>query len=1118
MKKTLFQVEKKATRAASDRLDSTLVRLSPPTTEIMFPERGKMLRLFLNFFLLKIVILVFGYFTPFSLAQEASPAQFSWNEKFENPEHSWRVLGGDKTVSLINQERSMEDAHSGTGSELLEVQFNDKAEIVFGHGVDFAWVINELAPSIWVKSEHPGITIGAQVVMSKAINPQTGRPITFLVAGEKYGQRLGQWERLGFENKGKDTLAGNIERTLRVLRRELGVELDSSEMYVRQVVLFVEGNRNQYNMPSRVKIWVDDLEVTGHVPLWPEKLRRLENTGFNGETTGKETYVFDPVNVPGFRLQASRNIILYPEARPGQYVTSDLWEKYSKSGNDPWYLGRSNEQFSRESHNRFARYAEHAGLDSGTDYIDPNLYGRGPFALASGPDFSFGQNSQFQKPSVRIASQQLHVDGDAIGVRAIEYRGEPLDFLLRLGFNTVWVAEPPSKDLLQESKRIGVRLICPPPSAAELRAAGIQVDGLPNTGMQHQQMQGGPIGNDYDNVLLWDLGSHCVYANHERIQEWASLVRAADAMIRPFVASPDSGIYEYSLIPNIILMMRREPLLGTLELKDFAEWQKGFQRLARPGTPVWSTVQTQPDPRIMAQWDLSGEGASHAAAVSFEQMQNLVRIAIANGSHGILFTSNSPLTNDDPETKYRACALELINLELMMIDEWFAKGRLSGVVESNKPEMSFVLIESNRSRLLLPTWNELGSQYVTGASSARDVVFRVPVPVTYDAKLLLPGGAPPLQTKQKAGGREVHLSEANLSSIVFMTQESNIAALMTRRTQMYGKRGAQLATQLAQHRLEAMESTLQVLEQAKESGAIPTLKLDRQALISLPEMHTLLDGARNDIQFCNLLIGSHDLSEAYLQAIRATEGLRLTQRKLWIEATRSDCNRSLFPVSTTFATIPNYISTFTRLSNATLGDNRLVAGDAENPDLWGTAGWRPFRHTMVGINADVSFSERAARSGQRGLRLRTSPENQDRPPVQVETAPFWISTHGMPVISGELLCINGWINVPKKIEGSVDGVMILDTLGGEPLALRFDDTGGWKEFTFYRHVPNDGDYRIFFLLTGIGEAYLDDISVRPVVWGTIPFPVPDVPGTQQPFWRAPLDRLNPIQYLPGSGE
>jgi len=77
-------------------------------------------------------------------------------------------------------------------------------------------------------------------------------------------------------------------------------------------------------------------------------------------------------------------------------------------------------------------------------------------------------------------------------------------------------------------------------------------------------------------------------------------------------------------------------------------------------------------------------------------------------------------------------------------------------------------------------------------------------------------------------------------------------------------------------------------------------------------------------------------------------------------------------------------------------------------------------------------------------------------PQLVESTPLWISTPGVPIKGGQLIRIHGWVNVPQVIQGTHDGLMVTDSLGGSDMSERIPVTRGWQEFTLYRGAPSLG--------------------------------------------------------------
>ncbi len=134
------------------------------------------------------------------------------------------------------------------------------------------------------------------------------------------------------------------------------------------------------------------------------------------------------------------------------------------------------------------------------------------------------------------------------------------------------------------------------------------------------------------------------------------------------------------------------------------------------------------------------------------------------------------------------------------------------------------------------------------------------------------------------------------------------------------------------------------------------------------------------------------------------------------------------------------------------------------------------------------------------------PTNPEEPPVQVETAPMWLVSPPVPVEAGRVMLIHGWVKIPKRIVGSVDGLLILDSISGEPLAERILQTKDWQEFSLYRAVPRSGPMTVTFALCGLGEAFLDDVTVQSI---ERPALAAAPPSTAPPASRRMLRRKAP---------
>jgi hypothetical protein len=167
-----------------------------------------------------------------------------------------------------------------------------------------------------------------------------------------------------------------------------------------------------------------------------------------------------------------------------------------------------------------------------------------------------------------------------------------------------------------------------------------------------------------------------------------------------------------------------------------------------------------------------------------------------------------------------------------------------------------------------------------------------------------------------------------------------------------------------------------------------------------------------------------------------------------------------------------------RLARGRFGPNLLPAGNFEDLGAVMQAGWRYTMHPAATVLAAVELSPRAAHSGRFGLRLCVTPADPKRVPAALETPPIVFTSPAMQVTAGQVVCIHGWARVPGPVAAGSDGLLIIDSLGGEPLAERIGQTQKWRPFALYRAAPQSGPMWITFALSAVGEAWVDDVAVE----------------------------------------
>lgn len=867
-----------------------------------------------------------------SLAQvNTAAAQTVVREEFEDAANSWQVLTADAAYRLVSHQRVRDEKHSGEGSEQIRLLGNNGSYVYIGHAIGQARIIPELAPSLWLKADRPGLQFYVRAVLPRTEDPRTGGPVTTLLPGARYTQP-GTWQQLRI-----DDIPQQLARHVRVLRSQIGSHVDPREAYIDQIVL------NIYGGPGVTTVWIDQLEVAGVV-----------------------------------------------DARgPG---------------------------------------AEHR-------------------AQAYAPA-SVATPVAFDAPAQQIELQGtlLVAGGRTVLPRIIQHRGEPLSALQQLGFNTVQLSTPASESLLAEARRLGLWLIAPPPTPAELEGPGITAA--------------------YDPVIAWSLGTHLSTQDLERVRALAAQLRRRDPRAgRPLIADCQSDLRSFSRIADI-LVIGHSPLGTSLELSDYARWIAERPQFARPGTPIWSRIQTDFDLHVQNQWRALFPTAVASAAIDPEQLRFLVHASLAAGARGLVFDSHTPLTSSDAAGQQRRLTLELMNLELRMIEPWATGGGTRSSAHSSDTSVTGAMLQTERSRLLLPLAAARHDQFVPHRPPTGPIAFVVPgVPESNNAYELTGASLPPLRHQRVTGGIRVTQERSDSCAMVLMTGDPRVISSLSREVQQHRRRTAELKREQAIREFAQVEFVHRRLPQQSPVAA---------------QCDAWLEQARGSLAQCQTLWGASDFPGAYREARRTLGTLGRIERARWREAVDGWPSLMTSPFAVTFGTLPQHAEFAELLKQSQRHRSQLPAGDMESLEAMMQAGWTHVKHPLPGVSSSVELSLLEPRSGRFSLRLKVWADEQPNPVTAVETAPLWVTTPPVSVPPGQLVCISGWVRVPEPITGSFDGLLIVDSLGGPALAERVKETMNWQEFTLYRVAPESGQLSVTFALTGFGEAWLDEIRIEPV--------------------------------------
>jgi hypothetical protein len=667
-------------------------------------------------------------------------------------------------------------------------------------------------------------------------------------------------------------------------------------------------------------------------------------------------------------------------------------------------------------------------------------------AAATGTDLPARPTTSNSESHPSLEGSVLTVGGRSQLVRAIDYNGESLAWLKSLGFNAVRLLAPATPQQLQEAEASGLWLIAPPPLSQ-----------APSE-----------YGSGLVQILAWDLGESVSSDLIEPMRRLAVQLRSVpEESRRPTVCLPRDDIWQYSRIADLLVLEPPGPN-SSLPLGDCGAWYLQRARLMRMGTRFWASVRTQVRGSIMDQVRAMGGEVSSAWTLEPEQIRLLAYHAIASGACGLWFRSDSRLDATDRHSILRAKTLQWLNLELVLLEPWAATGRHEFELATGDASIRASVLKTDRSRLLLVMRRHADQQYVAGLADERPVSVEVPgVPETDEAYRLGEDGLQRMR-QERGTGMRITLEGSHEVSAIVLTQDRLVINFLAGQINTARQQRDELARDIAAQMYAAVVETHQQVLTSAPAVSLTSHALEGQSLSQ----------ARSELQHFERLVegGGHERAYEFLQ--RGLQQLAATRYNDWRPAADSFPSPVASPLCVNFFALPHHHALSQRLRKAVWGPNALAGGDFENLQLLQSSGWRNLVGQQPELGTAVELSLHAPHAGRSALRVQCWPAHMDQAPVIIESPPIAIISAPVPVRTGQILRIHGWARVPSPIQGSMDGLVIYDSLAGMDLAERIHETNDWREFTLYRAAPHDGSVTITLALTGIGEAWLDDVTVN----------------------------------------
>lgn len=654
-------------------------------------------------------------------------------------------------------------------------------------------------------------------------------------------------------------------------------------------------------------------------------------------------------------------------------------------------------------------------------------------------------------PVAELQGSLLMVRGRPFAPRIVQHQGEPLEWLKQLGFNAVKLNASPSAEELKEAQRLGLWLIAPPPYGNE------------------------EVARDaFSPVLAWSLGSRLTELDLAGTKELVSEIRRFEPdQQRPLVAGVDAGLAEMSRIAPLITL-ERNPLGTSQELALSRRWLMTRPRLARPGTPFWATIPSQRPEKLTEQLVLLSQGQEIDDDIDHQQLRLATYSALAAGARGLVFPSRTPLSAQNGMDAMRADTLKLLNLELRLLEPWIATGSFAEELAAGDGSVQVSVLATDRSRLLLITQHAPAQQFVLGPPPRSSLQITIPgVSISDRAHRVSLAGVKPLKLTHTSGGAHLTLDDAGLATAVVITQDPLALHHLGRTLADVKAEAARLRQELLTWRLSRVSqidgeliATHRTLY-ASSDGQQP--RADTPAI--------LLRTAQEHLEQAKKLSASGDFENHQVALDRCEIALAKVRRGAWETTASSFPSPAASPCLAQYTSLPLHWQVAQRMQQGRFGPNSQAAGDMESLEQMLSAGWKQERRPPAGVKCDVSLSLADPHAGRSNLRMQAWAADKQLASQVIEQPVVWITSSPVPVRQGQIVRIHAWVDVPRPLAGSDDGLVVFDSAGGWDLGDRIRQTRGWRELTLYRAVPQNGDLTVTFALSGLGDARVDDLAV-----------------------------------------
>lgn len=718
---------------------------------------------------------------------------------------------------------------------------------------------------------------------------------------------------------------------------------------------------------------------------------------------------------------------------------------------------------------------------------------------------------QTQKPTLADASTREPAFAVGRVTRILQHNGEPLAWVRSLGFDSVWLSEPPTGAILNEAIAARMKIYAPPPSSPDERLAPL-----------------------LEPVAAWIVGSDRVMdsANESaHADDVKRLRRLPSRWQRPLIGCPVESLREYAAMLDGIVL-DAPPRVRNLSSGE-TKAQRHGQLLRINGKPMAVAVAGMANPIAGSQSDAiaSRIGASPRDTFRWHGMWRQVADAMGDAPEAILIRSTESLSNGSPLQQSRAMSLSFVNRFVAALEPWIGPGTADPVGEwVYESDSQVPLYFAHRLRVgpttLLILTTTIGSGEAAIAGDGKSIAMRLP-PADQGKLIwrLTHFSAERITPETASSGTKISVVSPDVVEVIAISDEVSEGGKLGTSARRFAPQAALDRWQLAsesilrsenywhqataarvvsraapQDLLNVARTSLETAEQLVRSGqAEASLRMSRRADAWCAKSDWMLRDA--------LLEGVHFSVGDTIEGRSGADGSQRSARRhvssppliagdmqtqiAWTPLLKTPVQR----LETFAPSVANQMGTRSRW-----GVNRIAGGDFERSvmatgdDVLQREGWSLGRRHVAWAESDATLVHRGAFSGNGALRLRVAPRGSDPLPGGYEGTCLIVRTPPVLIQEPGVVRIDAMVRT-LGFSDPHQGVLVYDSIGTQEMGLLVRDQPEWTPLTLIRQVDAGMSVGVMMEVIGGGEAVIDDIQVR--MWET----TPDPSAVMQPISR-----------------